>query len=261
MMQNEMMELYRFGVIVMGILSPVPLRHLPKYEAFRAEPTAVPDYVIELISLDSTSEIGRTKPPIVTRSGNRITLAANGEDYPNIAVGNVLCLIQAAFLFLEHDAFVLHASYLVYRGRAILFTAPSGTGKSTQARFWHDYRGAEIINGDRVLVTYRKGTFFANGIYVSGKSETCRNVTAPIGQVILLEQGQENELRSIPARELFLRIVCQCSFDLESEEQYEKITSLVSAMINTIPVHCYRCRNHPDSVDDLERYIWNIKQK
>lgn len=259
MMQNKTIYRYRFADVVLEIQSPTELRILPKYEAFRAD-AEEPDYVIELIPLEPTSEIGRDVPPIVERKGKYITLTANGADYPNIAAGNVFSLAKAAFLFPENDAFILHASYIFHNGRAILFTAPSGVGKSTQAGYWHDQRGAEIINGDRVLITRRNGVFYANGIYVSGTSGICRNLTAPIGNVILLEQGSENELRLLPARELFLRLLCQCSFDIESTDQYSRITALVTDLINTTPVNCYRCRNHPDAVDDLERYLWNEKQ-
>ena len=46
---------------------------------------------------------------------------------------------------LQKDSFILHSAYIRHRGRAILFSAPSGTGKSTQASLWAQYAGAEII--------------------------------------------------------------------------------------------------------------------
>lgn len=246
---------YGFGGIVFEIETEIPLRTIPKYEAFLTEADA--DYRIRILPMPEDSEYGRSVPAPVERNGNCITISANCRDIPNVAVGNVLCKAGAAYCFPEHDAFILHASYIVHNGHAMLFTAPSGTGKSTQATFWKEKRGAEIVNGDRVLVTKKDGMFFANGIYAAGSSEICKNVTAPIGSVILLEQGMQNAVREVMPRELFLRILCQCSFNMQSEEQYAKITSLVAAFINGVSVCCYGCRNHPDSVDALERILWN----
>ena len=56
----------------------------------------------------------------------------------------------------QHNHYVLHSSYIVYHDQAILFTAPSGVGKSTQASLWQKYRNIKIINGDRTLITKNK---------------------------------------------------------------------------------------------------------
>jgi hypothetical protein len=174
-----------------------------------------------------------------------------------VNIASLLSSYEGAYIFPKHDAFILHASYVIYNGKAILFTAPSGTGKSTHAEFWRKERGADIINGDRVLVTRRDGRFFANGIYASGNSGICKNQTAPVDAVVLLEQGESNMISNIPKRMLFLRVLCECSYDMNDAEQYERITELVSDMMNRIPVVCYRCKKTPDSVDALERILWN----
>ena len=158
---------------------------------------------------------------------------------------------------MNHDAFILHASYIIYQEEAILFTAPSGTGKSTQADYWNSERGAEIINGDRVLVTKRNGQFYANGIYASGTSGISKNQTVPIRAVVLLEQGESNTVNAIPPRMLFLRILCECSYNMNDTEQCEKITELVADMINSVTTLCYRCKKSPDAVEALERVLWN----
>lgn len=61
------------------------------------------------------------------------------------------------------DAFVLHSSYIIKDDEAILFTAPSGTGKSTQAELWKKYNNAIIVNGDRTLI--KKKT--TNGMHMA----------------------------------------------------------------------------------------------
>ena len=105
-------------------------------------------------------------------------------------------VLEAASLFdilADAGMLVLHSAYIVTRqGQGILFSGPSGIGKSTQAALWQRYAGAEIINGDRALVRPDTGT--VSGVFYAGTSGISRNVTAPLQAVILLEQGSETEL-------------------------------------------------------------------
>ena len=59
-------------------------------------------------------------------------------------------------VFIINQGFQLHASVINWKDKGILFSAPSGTGKSTQADLWKKYEGAKVINGDRALIRKRK---------------------------------------------------------------------------------------------------------
>lgn len=241
---------YTFGGVTFEVESPYELADKNNCSSFLSNEET--DYLIRVIPTDSDTEVREQ----VKRNGNIISRFIKSKYSGGQNIASLLASSEAAFLFPKHDAFILHASYIIIGRKAILFTAPSGTGKSTQARFWRDERGAEIINGDRVLVTRRDGVFYANGIYACGTSGICHNRTAPIAAVILLEQGDENEQSKIAPRKLFLRILCECSYDMKDLEQYEKITELVSDMINSVPTLCYRCRKSPDAVEALEKILW-----
>ena len=113
----------------------------------------------------------------------------------------VLKLLELPKLLLEHGGIFLHASFINDRGRAILFTAPKQTGKSTQAALWQRYRGAEIVNGDRALLRRVDGCWRAYGSPYCGTSGICENRALPLRAVVLLRQGKRNELRPAYARE------------------------------------------------------------
>ena len=241
---------YTFGDVTFEVETPFELADKNNCSSFVTENET--DYLIRITPTDSESEIKEQ----IRREGNVIRRFIKTKYAVSQNIASILASSEAAFLFPKHDAFILHASYIIIGRKAILFTAPSGTGKSTQARFWRDERGAEIVNGDRVLVTRRNGVFYANGIYACGTSGICHNRTAPIAAVILLEQGDENVQSKIASRKLFLRILCECSYDMKDLEQYEKITELVSDMINSLPTICYRCKKSPEAVEALEKILW-----
>ena len=54
----------------------------------------------------------------------------------------------------KKDSMVLHCAYVEYKGEAVLFSAPSETGKTTQANLWEKYRGKP--NGKRRPFSSRK---------------------------------------------------------------------------------------------------------
>ena len=179
----------------------------------------------------------------------------NCRDIRNVSVGRLMYLIGAAELFVAHDAFILHASYVIREGKALLFSAPSGTGKSTQADFWHDCRDAEIVNGDRVIISRENGVFYANGAYIAGSSGILKNVKSPLGHVILLERGTECIVRKLSVPQKLKRLLCECSFDLQDCGQYNKMIELVSDLVNKVPTLAYGCTNNEESVEKLERYL------
>lgn len=63
--------------------------------------------------------------------------------------------------FCKKNIFILHSSYIKWNDGAILFSGPSGMGKSTQADLWNKYEGCEIINGDRSAITKKDGVWNA----------------------------------------------------------------------------------------------------
>lgn len=240
---------YTFGDITFEVESPFKLQENGRCEAFRSEKET--DYLVRVVDVGERAETD-CKPE---KNGNVFTRYMRSCPV-GLSVTSLLATSDIAFVFPDHDAFILHASYIIYNRMAILFTAPSGTGKTTQAKYWEAERGAEIVNGDRVLITRRNGKFYANGIYVCGTSGISKNVTAPIEAVVLLEQGESNVQKVVPSRMLFLRILCECSYDMQNNGQYEKITELVSDMINSVPTLCYSCQKSPESVEALEKILW-----
>ena len=62
----------------------------------------------------------------------------------------------------NHDTIILHCSALALDNQAYLFTAPSGTGKSTHTRLWREMLGdkAVMVNDDKPIVRYVDGAFY-----------------------------------------------------------------------------------------------------
>ena len=111
------------------------------------------------------------------------------------------------------NSLILHCAYIVYQDKAILFSAPSETGKSTQADLWERYRGSHTINGDRALLRKQKGIWTACGWPVCGSSEICSLGEVPIHAIVMLAQGKTNQIERLSPFQAFTQLYAQITIN------------------------------------------------
>lgn len=172
------------------------------------------------------------------------------------AADNLLMYLALEEILLQRDAFLLHSSFIRYRGAGILFSAPAGTGKSTQAALWEEYREAEIINGDRAVVRKHENGFFAYGSPYAGSSQIWKNESAPLKAIILLSQGPENVIRPAQNREAIRRLFPEILVNSWNPDFMDKVTSLLDCLIRTVPIYCLSCRPDEGAVELVERTLF-----
>ena len=95
---------------------------------------------------------------------------------------------------IERGGLILHCAYIEHHGKGILFSAPSGVGKSTQAALWEKYRNSVTVNGDRALLRKKEGKWLACAWPVCGSSQICKRVDVPVHAIVMLCQGKKNSV-------------------------------------------------------------------
>ena len=168
-----------------------------------------------------------------------------------ITAKTILNCIAAEHLVVQAGGVVFHSSYIEYQGKAILFTAPSGTGKSTQADLWEKYRGAEIINGDRSVIRWDGGVF-ACGIPFAGSSAICKNRTLPLAAIVYLQQAPVTSIRKMRGAEAFRRVWEGCSVNSWDKQDMTLATETVMRVLETVPVFELACTPDESAVLALE---------
>lgn len=177
------------------------------------------------------------------------------EPITRIGVKTVLNALAAEHLVAESGGFIFHCAYIDYHGKAILFTAPSGTGKSTQAELWRVHRGAEIINGDRAAVCVKDGTLVAAGIPFAGSSIYCLNRTLPIAAIVYLCQAPKTSIRKLRGVEAFSRIWEGVSVNTWVKEDVERVADAVRQAATEIPIYYLPCTPDESAVVTLEEAL------
>lgn len=189
----------------------------------------------------------------VTEGGE--TSLTMSERYRGV-VSSMTVLESAGLLDLlaQQGMLILHSSYIVTKdGKGILFSGESGVGKSTQAELWRSFAGAEVINGDRSLVCPASG--MVHGIFYSGTSKICRNVSAPLRAIVLPRQSRSNEVYALRPQEIFMRLLNQCSYYPWAADSTAKMTELVALLTSTVPVVGLDCRIDEAAVTVLDEYL------
>ncbi len=116
----------------------------------------------------------------------------------------------AAGVLLRYGAVVFHGSVLAVDGLAYLFTAPSGTGKTTHSRLWlSEVPGAHILNGDKPLILVRDGRIFACGTPWRGKERYGLNETLPLAAICQLERSETNHIEPISLHDALPMLIQQ----------------------------------------------------
>lgn len=177
-------------------------------------------------------------------------------DYPGAASAKtVLDALWVEHLMAGESAFLFHCAYIAWEGQAILFTAPSETGKSTQAELWQKYRGAEIINGDRAAVRLTEKGLVAEGIPFSGSSSYCRSRALPIRAVVYLDQAPQTIIRKLRGYEAFAKIWEGISVNIWDKKDLERVSGVVEMLAATVPVYHMPCTPDEAAVTALEQTL------
>lgn len=207
------------------------------------------------------AEVGEETPQSngyakIRRDHHLFYVALSRQWVPDPSVWHILAMLPLSELLLEQGTLTLHASYILHKGQAILFSGPSGIGKSTQAELWGKYRGAQIINGDRVLLSPKADACLVNSHYLCGTSGVCQNVEAPLKAIVLLDQGPENQVRRPSPVDIFRLLMSQFDYDFRDRGQIAAVTALLESITATVKVCRFACRMDESAVLDLEKYLY-----
>jgi hypothetical protein len=154
--------------------------------------------------------------------------------------GNWLSVLAIERLLIPYGRVILHASAVVWNDRAILFTAPSGGGKSTQAALWADC-GAEVLNGDKVVLMQDKGIWYACGSPVAGSSCIYKNLQVPVAAVFLVQKHPENAVTRQSKRNAFLFFYQNAVKSAWDEKFNHSLIDVLECAAAQIPVYELCC--------------------
>lgn len=187
--------------------------------------------------------------PIAVTEAQTQALHAQAPHLDDESVEYMLMGAQFYEKLLFFKGMLLHASAVVVDGKAYLFSAPSGTGKSTHTGLWLEYFGdrAYILNDDKPAIRIADGKCYAYGTPFSGKFDLSRNERVPIQGIAVVERAQTNSIVRLSEREAIYALLNQ-TVRPQSVELYTKLLDTIQSVITQVPVYKLYCNISVDAV-------------
>lgn len=112
---------------------------------------------------------------------------------------------------LEYDIVLFHGSVVAVDGEGYLFTAKSGTGKSTHTRLWREYFGerAIMVNDDKPLLQITENQVLVYGTPWDGKHHLSNNMVVPLKAICILERNAENHIEKVTKQNAYPLLIQQ----------------------------------------------------
>ena len=150
---------------------------------------------------------------------------------------------------------ILHASLLNTQFGGLVFSGPSGIGKSTQAELWEEYEEAEQINGDRPILYKKENVWMGYGSPYAGSSKCYVNKGVPVRAIMLLAQGEDCRIMPLRKSEAFREIFRNCTVYSWDREFVERVITLVTELVSDIPIYRLICTPDQRAVEAVKELL------
>ncbi len=147
---------------------------------------------------------------------------------------------------------VLHGSSLAFDGDGVIFSAPSGTGKSTHAGLWREKYGDRVVvlNDDKPAIRFDEaGEPLVYGTPWSGKTELNNNVSAPLRGIVFLQRGEENAIRQLSMTEALLYMNRELALPYHDAALGEQLLDTAMRLLQAVPAYLLTCTISEDAVE------------
>lgn len=148
----------------------------------------------------------------------------------------------------DFDTILFHGSVIAVDGVGYLFTAKSGTGKSTHTRLWRELFGsrAVMVNDDKPLIRVSAQGATVYGTPWDGKHRLSANIAVPLKALCILERARENRIQRIPAAEAYPMLLQQVHKP-SAPAGLRKTLELISALGQGVELFRLGCNMEPEA--------------
>ena len=151
---------------------------------------------------------------------------------------------------LDCDTILFHGSVIAVDGIGYLFTAKSGTGKSTHTRLWREMLGerAVMINDDKPLISLSENGIMVYGTPWDGKHRLSTNIGVPLKAVCILERAEENRIVPITKKDAY-NMLMQQVYKPSDPQKLIKTLQLIDRLAENVKLYRLGCNISPQAAE------------
>ena len=188
-------------------------------------------------------------------SGKAVISVLKGNEYHFDDTNNSFFHTGWEQFLIQRNRLILHASLLNTQFGGLVFSGPSGIGKSTQAELWEEYEEAEQINGDRPILYKKENVWMGYGSPYAGSSKCYVNKGVPVRAIMLLAQGEDCRIMPLRKSEAFREIFRNCTVYSWDREFVERVITLVTELVSDIPIYRLICTPDQRAVEAVKELL------
>lgn len=179
---------------------------------------------------------------VCSENYHRGQLILTATPQQKLAVDNAL-MVLFALSTAGKMTVLLHAAAVSHKDRGFIFLGKSGTGKSTHASLWVKYvEDAELVNDDNPVVRITdSGIPMVYGSPWSGKTPCYRNVSYPLGGIVLLSQAPHNKIERLKSLAAYSTLVTSISGQRWDANIADGLHATENALASTVPAWHLEC--------------------
>ena len=142
---------------------------------------------------------------------------------------------------IDYNTILLHGSVISIDGEGFLFTAKSGTGKSTHTKLWREFLGekAIMVNDDKPLLKIEENVIVYGTPY-TGKHGIGYNINVPLKAICILNRGEKNTIKEIDQNEVYTKLIQQV-YKPNEIKKIEKTIKLVNELLKKVKFYSLEC--------------------
>ena len=168
--------------------------------------------------------------------------------YPTCYLESLAVYRRIAEKLLDYDIILFHGSALSVDGEGFLFTAKSGTGKSTHTSFWRQQFGDRVImvNDDKPLLQIREDGVWVFGTPWDGKHRISTNTSARLSGLCILTRAEENFIEPVSV-DAAMPMILQQSYRPADPVKMIKLMKLLDKMMKKTCLYRLGCNLDPQA--------------
>lgn len=243
----ELLQSMKFGLF--GIHAKYHIDESGYYHLKFIDKTFIPQYIM---ASANWSEISLIIDPgsIINMTAENIRLIQN----------NLFQCVREVLIpaLLMRNGVLIHSASIVYNNKGVVFSAPSGTGKSTHVGLWKDKYDIQVLNGDVTGCRTAAAKPYIYGLPWCGTSGVFLNMRLPLHAIFFIEQHESNRITRLDYAEAAIRLFSRCFAYLSDETVPDLLLATVNKMVGLTKCYLLECRPDYEAVELVKECLDSI---
>ena len=197
--------------------------------------TGISDFSVQVTQSDIDFEREKSKQEDIKEN---IPIRHFSDDY----LETLAVYRKIADEMLEYNTILFHGSVVSVDNIGYLFTAKSGTGKSTHTSLWRELfkERAIMVNDDKPLLRVTENGVTAYGTPWNGKHRLSTNIGVPLNAICVLERSDENHIEKVTAESVYNMLVQQV-YRPQNPQKLLKTLQLIDVLADSVKLYRLGC--------------------